>query len=443
MMKDAETLARVILRSDGSVHIAFPDIRSIWATAENIMELFSDPIEFIETGSHKHKDSSFEINRNRLDLEEILGLTLASVNSDKQIVCDFPELFQYILHDYANETDKSRPLDMSQFEFETYLSDEKSFLLRYYLEFTKNIKRPLVIKKNIRLRDEIQFQIVREILNTYFEEELPKAKPKDNLAKQITDAQSSKMFAADTQIETDDFLTTDQYAKLLGISPQTVRNYIKDKRIKNVKTDSRGRYLINKNERPIDWNRRYGKTRKKHKDGDKFYKRKNEGSAADVEAHILKLNLFTAAVAPYIRTYEELKYYTERSYHEVVFNGRHCLIIDVNPDYISSKTQISNRARMEAGKPPVYPNRDKENHIFHLHHVGQSASACAPFAIIPEYDHNGRILSSIFHQGAPSTDLHGPEFEALKAAFWKTYIAEYDKARGYRNIPYLNPKHKR
>lgn len=49
-MKNAETLARVILRSDGFVHIAFPDIRSIWATAENIMDLFSDPIEFIETG---------------------------------------------------------------------------------------------------------------------------------------------------------------------------------------------------------------------------------------------------------------------------------------------------------------------------------------------------------------------------------------------------------
>lgn len=41
-MKDRKSLARVILRSDGFIHIAFEDIRSIWATAENVLELFSD-----------------------------------------------------------------------------------------------------------------------------------------------------------------------------------------------------------------------------------------------------------------------------------------------------------------------------------------------------------------------------------------------------------------
>ena len=193
-MKNAETLARVILRSDGFVHIAFPDIRSIWATAENILELFSDPMEFIENGSLKYKESTFEINRNRVSLKDVLGPSLASVNSDKQIVCDFPALFQYILSSFTNDADKSRPLNMSQFELEECLSDEKSFLLQYYLEFTKNIRKSLIIKKNIRLRDEVQFEIVREILNTYFEEELPKVKPKEDLTQQISKAQSNRVF---------------------------------------------------------------------------------------------------------------------------------------------------------------------------------------------------------------------------------------------------------
>lgn len=120
--------------------------------------MFSDPIEFIESGSQAYKESTFDINRKRTALEDVLGLTLASVNSDKQIICDFPELFQFIFS-LNTEKDKKRTLNMKSFELENILSDEKSFLLRYYLEFTNNLKFSLVIKKNIKLRDEVQFEI--------------------------------------------------------------------------------------------------------------------------------------------------------------------------------------------------------------------------------------------------------------------------------------------
>ena len=91
---DKKTIARVNLRSDGSIHIAFEDIRTIYATAENVKALFSDPLGFIEIGSQSQKDSTAVVNRKRVPLDDVLGLTLASVNSDKQVVCDFPELFQ-------------------------------------------------------------------------------------------------------------------------------------------------------------------------------------------------------------------------------------------------------------------------------------------------------------------------------------------------------------
>lgn len=53
-MSEAKNLARIILRADGSVHIAFRDIRAVCATAANLAALFSDPLDFIETQSFQY-----------------------------------------------------------------------------------------------------------------------------------------------------------------------------------------------------------------------------------------------------------------------------------------------------------------------------------------------------------------------------------------------------
>lgn len=443
-MKDRKSLARVILRSDGFIHIAFEDIRSIWATAENILELFSDPMEFIKTGSRQQKESTMEINRNRVPLDDVLGLTLAFVNTDKQIICEFPELFQFILSNYSSEKERNQPLNMKSFENVCTLSDEKSFLLQYYLEFTGNIKKPLTIKNNLRLRDEVQFEIIREILNTYFDDELPEPKKKDDLNKQLSKAENSKIFKKDPPESEDGMLSTDQYAALIGVVPATVRSFINQGRLETAVRNERGYYLIHKDDRPKDWDRRKGRKRKSGKTDKGFYKRAAAGSAADVEEHIKTLHLFSDEVARFIRTFEELDYYTKKIYHELRINGRPILCIDVNPDYINTETGERNRERMKAGKPPCVPSKAKEEYVFHVHHVGQSASVHAPFAIIPMYDHNGRNFSSIFHQGTPVENLHGPEFEAEKVNLWKTLLEEYDKVGGkFTAIPYLNPIHKR
>ena len=435
-MNAVRCLARVILRSDASVHIAFRDVRSIHATAKNLMELFSDPIEFIENTSHSYKDTAFEINRNRADLEDVLGLTLASVNSDKQVVCDFPELFQCIFSRVTDEKEKSANLSMKEFQFETILSDEKAYLLRYYLEFTSSLHSGITIKKNIKLRNEVQFEIIREALNIYFEEELPKASGVIDLACQISSVKADKVFEKDK-----DLIPIEEYAKMIERSEQTVRLYIKQGLLKTAVRDSkRGKFYINKNELPEKWDRRAGRKRRK-KPGEEAYKIKPSSSAAEIEEHILRKKLFTAAVAPYIRTYEEMKYYTSHGYHEVCWDGKPALIIDVNPDYVSSVTKKRNRDLMMAGSAPVVPDRNKEQYEFHIHHVGQLPDS--PFAIIPEYDHNSKAFSAVFHQGPPPENLHGPEFALQKKLFWKNYLNAYDAARNYSLIPHLNPSNKK
>ena len=429
-------LARVILRSDGSVHIAFNDIRSIYATAENILELFTDPIGFIEEKSYAYEDSSFEINRRRNTLEYVLGLTLAYVNSDKQIVCEFPELFSFVMENANVPQKKSLHLDMHSFELEQYLSDEKSFLLRYFLEFTNNFKRTFVIKKNIRLRNEVQFAIIKEILGSFFEEEPPKASKPASLPAQIDQAENKNLFS-EPAIE---YVSMREYCLIYNLTRQCVKEFFENNRLINAYKDESGHYHIDKNQPPIDWDKRKNRKRTE-KTLTKHYKRTKAGSAADVEAHIKKLKLFTSAVAPYIHTYSELDYYVKHSYHEVFWNGRPALIIDVNPDYRSSLTGITNRELMLQGRPPVYPQRNKEEYLFHLHHIGQHSTS--PFAIIPEFDHNSKASSSIFHQGIPDKDLHDSEYEAQKRNFWRTYIEEYDKAEFYTKIPFLNSKHKK
>lgn len=444
-MESTKNLARVILRSDGMVHIAFNGARTIYATPQILVELFSDPIEFIEVGSHAYKESTIIANRKRVPLEEVLGLTLATVNSDKQIVCDFPELFRFFLSAISDDTLCTKPLDMKSFELEGVLSDEKSFLLRYYLEFTSYFKSVPAIKRNLELRGKVQSAIVREILNTFFDDELPEPTESISVADQIGRSESEQLLKKESDSEDGDLVSASEYAEIIGLSTQCILIKLKAGLIPGAFKNEAGRWRINKNVKPIDWDLRKKRKRKeKLPPGEKHYKRKKTGSAADVEEHILRLKLFTPAVAPYIHTFEELDYYQKRSYHEVCFDGRHILVVDVNPYYVSSKTGVSNRERMREGKPPVVPHRDKEEYVFHVHHVAQYSSPTSVFAIIPQYDHNGKELSAVFHQGTPNQELHGPEFEAQKKNFWRSFVDAYDAAdNDFNRIPYLNPRIRR
>lgn len=441
-MESNRILARVILRSDGSVHIAFPDIRSIAATAGNLLELFSDPIDFIEEKSKIYEDTTIKINRKRTAVDKILGLTLAVVNADKQIVCDFPELFQFMFSNLGSNEDQWRELNMNSISLEKIFSDEKSFLLRYYLDFTGSKDPDIVIRNSIRLRDEVQFEILREVLNMYFESKETKPAKALQLSELIVSAASEEVFE-----NTNDpvMVGAAEYAKILGVSVQTLRKYIKQRRIKSARKASNGQWLFDPADRPIDWNLKAGRTGggTKQEDG-KSTRRPAEMSAADVEKYILKNHLFSAEVAPYIRTIKELDYYVKHNYHEIRVDGKPFLVLDVNIDYISSKTGKSNRELMKEGNPPVCPRRDREEYVWAVHHIGQTAVKNFPLAIIEEYIHTGSGYNAIFHPGNSGENLHTPEFEALKKSFWKGFLAAYEAAgEDFNKIPYCNRKQDR
>ena len=63
-MKRTNDLARILLRPDGLVHIALREgasARSIAATPENLIALFSDPIDFVLNKSNTYLTYQFKL----------------------------------------------------------------------------------------------------------------------------------------------------------------------------------------------------------------------------------------------------------------------------------------------------------------------------------------------------------------------------------------------
>ena len=434
-MKQANDLARVILLPDGSVHIAFQDIRSIHATPENLLQLFADPLDFIYAKSKTYKTTTWETNEKRVPLFEVPGLTLASISADKQVVCDFPELFQYILTANNDEESRTLPLNMRALENQHILADEKSFLLRHYLEFTNQLTTTPQLQNRLRLREEVQTEIIRETLNIYLSHSFPEAMAAPDISERITVA-TSEVAATDISSDKENYVDILTYCTKYDYSKQTIYNYLKDGRIEDFYRLGNGQYRINLTKPPLGHKPKSspGISKRAHR---KYIPKKTE-NPDEVAQYILENGLFSARVAPFIHTFAELNYYIKHDYREVFWNNRPALIIDINPEYVcpSGTDKRTNRERIADGESPVPPYKHKDDKPFEVHHVGQHEKS--PFAIIPPYDHNGKGMKPVFHNGAPQEDLHGSLFESQKRQFWAQYIAEYDKAgRIFGKIPHF------
>ncbi len=90
-------IARVLLMPDGSIHIAHMNKQTYYCTAEALLLLLTDPSNFVLKGYGRLSTSTLLVNKKQESVEEIRGLTLLTVYSNAQIVCDFQVLFQVIL----------------------------------------------------------------------------------------------------------------------------------------------------------------------------------------------------------------------------------------------------------------------------------------------------------------------------------------------------------
>lgn len=431
------TLARVILYVDGTVHIGLQDYRTFYASPNALKLFFADPINYIRDGINQERESTQAINKSKRPLDKMIGVTLAYLTNNKQLVCNFPELFQFIYSTPEDSTDKV--LDMRAYATERTLSDGKSFLLKYYLDFVEAFSSGTTIQNKLDISEETLFAIMREIFNAAFEIEPIKPVKKD-LNDRVNDAKHRQIFEVVSD-DSDNMIPLTEYAAMHDVPRAVIIDHIYKGKLKSARKNERNRYFIDRDEPFImsDRQRKRIETKKGADINSAFFDSSEDWPAARVEKYIVDKKLFSPVVARYVYSKPEIDYYVNAGYMEVNWNGRRALIKDAKPDY-ATPDGVTNRERMLKGKPPVVPEENKDDKFFEVHHLGQQNTV---FVMMESYIHRGAGYMSIFHTSAPNEDLHTPVFEMEKMKFWKQYIEEYDKAGEFRKIPHEFPKIKR
>ena len=454
------TLARVILAPDGNVHIAYVNGQTFFCTAASLLCLLSDPYHFLEKAREHSAISTYLANPTQVPLDEIRGLTLLAIYSDKKIVCDFPELFQLLsLQNTFDPPEWRRSLRIDAESLNQGDYDAKKACILLFLAYTQLPATKVdQFRRNIHVSEETLSKIVGEILEASAKEvEKQDLKADVNMIAGVNEQPNRVAEGCDTHLaeaphtpespirepdpikEVSTIVTAREYAKYNNVPHNTVLSWIKRGKLKTAFQNDKNIWFVDKNETVTDG--RAGRTVKPKADGSGRKVTRLQGTDYEsVQLYIRERRLFSDKVRPFIRTAEEAWYYERNSYHEVAWNIRSALIIDVNPEYKNRKTGETNRERMLRGDPPYVPG--SETDVFQLHHIGQKPES--PFAIIPQSEHNKEGNKAIFHPGkACAVDLHGQEFAEQKAMFWMSYIRLYDEYGSYRNIPFVNSKHKR
>lgn len=256
--------ARVILRPNGDVHIAFATSTSIQATARAVLELLQDPMGFIDEGCTKYTVTTNEICRRGqkiIPLEDIIGLDLAFITAERRVVCDFTEIFGKLFSSFGG-SNMDLPLNMWDVVndvSQNSMLDEKAFLLRYYLEVSKFLaeKDMPPIERHIKLRDEVQLAIIKIALNSL-------KYPKQKSTQRPTDVSELLSVSPVPDVEPEatldedidpDLIGTKECAHILGITMQQVRNKIRSGEIRAIQADN-GYFFISKQDLPTPKKRR-------------------------------------------------------------------------------------------------------------------------------------------------------------------------------------------
>jgi len=419
--------ARVILRPDGSVHIAFTSRTSIRATARAISDLFKNPMRFMESGCLAYEETTKQICRagqKAIPLEEIVGLDLAYLTKDRRIVCEFGELF-FAIFDRMGKSNMDEPLDMSKIlnnASKGGLADEKAILLRYYLDICAYLseKKMPQIERHVHLCNEVQLAVMKVFLSGIAPSpQAAKAPAQPTIFDMMEEEPAASTANPEPAVAPKYLMGTKEYAALLNVTSQQVRNWCRSGALAFV-TDKHGHLLIDKRTLPEGW-----KPRKKRSE------ETLAGSYEEVQRIIRETGYFTDRVGKFILSLPEMSLLA--SHREVFWNGRPALIIDIHPDY-TTLDGVSNRERIMHDASPISP---EDGEAYQIHHLGKRADA--PFVILSKKVHTEQ--SGILHQAPTDKSMNRPEFDMQRISFWKTYLRFYDEY-GFENIPYLNKPRK-
>lgn len=117
-----------------------------------------------------------------------------------------------------------------------------------------------------------------------------------------------------------------------------------------------------------------------------------------------------------IDSWEEAEIYMNAGLKEVEINGKKCLIRDDIDLDQEDEDGITNRERMERGRPPITKNGEEVE----LHHIGQKPNS--PLAELTMEQHRGVGNDTILHDKIKETEIDRNEFGKERRNHWKNRV---------------------
>lgn len=135
---------------------------------------------------------------------------------------------------------------------------------------------------------------------------------------------------------------------------------------------------------------------------------------------IYELTEWSDDILDSIGSVEEAEIYIDAGLKETEINGKNCLIFeDIDPNQ-EDEDGISNRERMQRGRPPLNKNGEE----IELHHIGQKQTS--PLAELTMEEHRGAGNDTILHDKTKETEIDRNEFCKERRDHWKNRIAEME-----------------
>lgn len=141
-----------------------------------------------------------------------------------------------------------------------------------------------------------------------------------------------------------------------------------------------------------------------------------EGLSNEQKEKIHKLTGWSYEVLEKIKSEKEAELYKNAGLKELEVNGKKCLIRDDIDIEQKDEDGITNRQRMERGRPPI----TKDNNELELHHIGQKEGS--PLAELTMEQHRGVGNDSILHDKTKETEINRNEFGKQRHDHWKSRL---------------------
>ena len=440
-MAENNLLARVILYTDGTVHLCLDSRRTFSCTASALHKFLQDPINYIKRDAFCLTETTDFINPQQRKLEKLGYLSLLYLDSKKELSVRFPEVFQYI--STIEQSDWDSPINMYNYIQRGNMSDAKGFLLNFYMKFTQSIDQEMHIQNYLDINKDVFYDILREIFNSvfFFEKEESQAVRLDDVVNDV----KQKLLVEDTPSDkSDDMISVTEYALKYGLERNAVLKLIHDDKLHNYEKVGR-EYRVDAEEKPP-------LTKRQQKNKDQKERRTQEGkqpaavagcieenwSHQELKQHIVANRWYSPVIATYILSWKEFVLYRDNGYRECLADNTRFLIKNIDVD-LKDKAGVSNRERMKAGKPPVTLSPDGRLASMELHHLAQRGEC---YAMVEKHVHQ-EYYSTRHQNTTADTDQHDAIFDAIKRKFWKWYIQQYEIKNSFDGIKYLFPKHQK